>query len=78
MPRNKGISTILVTKCRMMEILFCYLGNKSTALFGKGYATQFYMEGHHDAIVSREDFEAVAALVEQRAKERTPRSMNGF
>lgn len=35
-----------------------------------GEMDQFYMEGHHDAIVSREDFEAVAALVEQRAKEK--------
>ncbi|MDY4769886.1 MAG: recombinase family protein [Lachnospiraceae bacterium] len=35
-----------------------------------GEMDQFYMEGHHDAIVSHEDFEAVAALVEQRAKEK--------
>ena len=35
-----------------------------------GEMDQFYMEEHHDAIVSHEDFEAVAALVEQRAKEK--------
>ena len=35
-----------------------------------GERDQFYMEDHHEAIVSRETFEAVGALMEQRAKEK--------
>lgn len=35
-----------------------------------GEMDRFYMQGHHKAIISHEDFEAVAALVEQRAKEK--------
>jgi len=35
-----------------------------------GERDQFYMEGHHEAIISREDFEAARALLHQRAKEK--------
>lgn len=36
----------------------------------RGERDQFYMEGHHEAIISREDFDAVALLIEQHAKEK--------
>ena len=35
-----------------------------------GERDQFYMEGHHEAIISREDFEAAGALLLQRAQEK--------
>ncbi len=35
-----------------------------------GEMDQFYMENHHEAIVSREDFETVGQLIRQRAKEK--------
>ena len=35
-----------------------------------GERDQFYVEGHHAAIVSQEDFNAVGALIEQRAHEK--------
>ena len=35
-----------------------------------GQEDQFYIEDHHEAIVSREDFEAVQALVAQRGQEK--------
>ena len=38
-----------------------------------GERDQFYAEGHHEPIISREDFEAVGALVEQRAREKNIR-----
>ncbi len=36
----------------------------------RGELDQFFMEGHHEAIISHEDFETVAMLIEQRAKEK--------
>ena len=38
-----------------------------------GERDQFYMEDHHEAIISREDFEAVGALIQQRAQEKNIR-----
>ena len=37
----------------------------------KGERDQFLIEDHHEAIVSREDFEAVGKLIEQRTKEKS-------
>ncbi len=36
----------------------------------RGEYDQFSMKNHHEAIISHEDFEAVAALIDQRAKEK--------
>lgn len=36
----------------------------------RGERDQFYIEGHHEAIVSRETFEAAGAVMAQRAKEK--------
>lgn len=36
----------------------------------RGERDQFYMEDHHEAIISREDFEAVGQLIAQHAKEK--------
>ncbi len=36
----------------------------------RGERDQFYMENHHEAIISREDFEAVARVLKQHAKEK--------
>ena len=36
----------------------------------KGEMDQFFMEGHHEPIVSRDDFEAVAKMIERHAKEK--------
>ena len=36
-----------------------------------GELDQFYAEDHHEAIISREDFEAVGKLIEQRTKEKS-------
>ena len=38
-----------------------------------GERDQFYMEDHHEPIISREDFEAVGALIQQRAQEKNIR-----
>lgn len=35
-----------------------------------GVLDQYYMANHHEAIISHEDFEAAAALIEQRAAEK--------
>ena len=48
-----------------------------------GEKDQFLVEGHHEAIVSKEDFEAVAALMRQRAQEKNiqrgdPRYQNRY
>ena len=39
----------------------------------RGERDQFYVEDHHEAIISREDFEAVGALIQQRAQEKNIR-----
>ena len=44
---------------------------------------KFYVDGHHEAIISREDFESVGALIRQRARERNikkkdPRFQNRY
>ena len=49
----------------------------------RGEKDQFYMEGHHEAIISKEDFEAVEQLLSQRAKEKNikkgdPRYQNRY
>ena len=36
----------------------------------RGERDQFYMEDHHEALVSREEFEAAGALLQQRAQEK--------
>ena len=38
--------------------------------YNHGERDQFYMEDHHEAIISREDFEAAGALLQQRAREK--------
>ena len=48
-----------------------------------GERDQFYAQDHHEAIVSREDFEAAGALIEQHAKEKSikkqdPRFQNRY
>ncbi len=37
---------------------------------------KFYVKDHHEAIISREDFETVGALIEQRARERNIKKNN--
>ena len=39
----------------------------------KGYLTRYRSNGHHEAIISRADFEAVAAIIAQRASEKAYR-----
>ena len=39
-----------------------------------GQLDQYYMADHHEAIISRDDFEAAAALIEQRAGEKGVKS----
>lgn len=36
----------------------------------RGEKPQYYVKGHHDAIISNEDFEAAQAIIVQRAKEK--------
>ena len=48
-----------------------------------GERDQFYMEVHHEALISREDFEAAGALLHQRAQEKNikksdPRYQNRY
>jgi DNA invertase Pin-like site-specific DNA recombinase len=38
--------------------------------FNKGEKTQYYVKDHHEAIISKEDFEAVQVIISQRAKEK--------
>ena len=49
----------------------------------RGERDQFYMEDHHEALVSREEFEAAGALLQQRAQEKNikkndPRYQNRY
>lgn len=48
-----------------------------------GERDQFYMEDHHEALISRDDFEAAGALLQQRAQEKNikkndPRYQNRY
>ena len=43
----------------------------------KGEKDQYYIENHHQAIISREDFDGVAAIIHQHGKEKGADKRNG-
>lgn len=62
------------------DILFqkTYTDNQFNRHTNRGEKDMYYMEGHHTAIVSRETFEAVAAVIGQRGKEKSVTQGNKY
>lgn len=62
------------------DILFqkTYTDSQFNRHTNRGEKDMYYMEGHHPAIVSRETFEAVAAVIGQRGKEKSVTQGNKY
>lgn len=69
---SRTVKGILENEKYMGDALFqkTFTDSEFTRHYNRGERPQYYVKDHHEAIISKEDFEAAQAIIVQRAKEK--------
>lgn len=76
---SSSVRSILSNEKYVGDVLFqkTYTDDQFNRHRNDGFVNQYYAENHHEAIISREDFTAVAELIAQRAAEKNIDASDG-